>query len=827
MKTAFGGKHAFAKALLLCVSLLLSLMSGRSGAETYTGSLKYGDGLEGAAAWKSSILRWTVEDTTYPGLWTYSYSLTVQKKGISHVIIEVAKGFEKQNLRRGTTARYDLGTFGQQGKSNPGIPGDICGVKWDTSGKALTYSWTVVTDRAPMWGDFYAKDGKDRDDWVFSYNVGFGSEPPDLTVKEGNNGGWVLVPGTMTYHEHAVSNFALNTFRRIRDLVDAKDVTEPRAEFIGDHIEVASESWVYVLDNVGQQLFRPKSVYPHLRESFLHDISQNLPRWIHDPVPQNRIDQAKEFALSMVGADYLKNPEVKITPARELIASKSSKSETIDRHYEGRTVVMFTPPTPADQMVKGYSTVMSPQAVVETRPIDLPGRGYETAVTFSPSGNVVRMNSAFLTPEARRIIDVFNEGLRIHAIKGRLYDFDPDIRFGSFFGPDEWRFESTAYSWEGQDFVTTNEPFCPSTWYLWDECNPFYQEYVLEWYPCLDPIYPDFSNIWTALYYKYDYWQWWNNKGRTNGVRGNFIPSTQSWELPSYDVAKHKSLKTYGITDPSNLPTMDWDHCDGNREHDVPSVGGKKLEQAFYDDLEWNHIAVISTHGGTAFCQPPPHGQSLDFYQFLKERDLWVSLHRPEDKGLGYGSLRHLFLATCSSMNWNHGPKHGDSPNLVSDWMNGHIADGIRTICGADGPLAGSHMSGFKFFNMYRFGDSITQAWFDMIMDECTCNIPVTVAYGSTEDEAAINLFDGRFTKTRGGTGWIIAAELITEHLTTHQACCVAPGTCIDASYEECNDPSMVKWYTDGKFEVVGTPMGTGSLCGTYCPQRVDYNLCN
>ena len=296
---------------LLCVT--------RSWAETYTGTLKYGNGLKGATTWKSSKLIWTVDDATHPGLWTYAYSFSVEAKEISLVIIEVTKGFKQQNLRGGTTPKYELGTFGHKGNSTPGIPGDIRGMKWETSGKALNYSWVIVTDRAPKWGDFYAKDGKQKDAWVFSYNKGFGSDPVDPTIREGNNGGWVLVPGMMTYHENAVSNFALYAFKRMRGLVDPKDETTPRLEFIGNHIEVTSESWAYVLDSTGQ-IFRPKATYPHLKESFQHDIGQGLPGWMHDPVPQARIEEAKNFALSMVGVEYLKY--VKVTPGRELIASK-------------------------------------------------------------------------------------------------------------------------------------------------------------------------------------------------------------------------------------------------------------------------------------------------------------------------------------------------------------------------------------------------------------------------------------------------------------------------------------------------------------------------
>jgi len=820
MKRIFERQSAFFKTLLFCILLMFLLCTTRSWADNYTGTLKYGDGLVGASAWKSSTLKWTVDNNTHPGLWTYSYSFAVEAKEISHVIIEVAKGFGQQNLRGGTTPTYELGMFGQQGKSNPGIPGNICGMKWNTSGKALTYSWVIVTDRAPMWGDFYAKDGKHRSDWVFSYNSGFGSEPLDPTVREGNNGGWVLVPGVMTYHAYAVSSFALNTFKRIRGLVDSKDETKPKVAFVGSHVKVTSEYWAYVLDNTGEQIFRPKASYPHLKESFSNDIGPMLSRWIHEPVSQTKIDEAKRLALSMVGVDYLKNSEVKAILVRELIASKSADSD-IKKHYEGRTMVLFSPPTPNDKLARGYSTSMTytpdRRTTMKVTPIDLPREGYETAIIFTPSGNLMRMETGFLTSEVQNIVAVFREGLKNGSIKGQMYGCDPDIRFGAFFNPDEWRFETIAFSWEGTDFVTTNEPWCVPDYY--PLCNPYYLDWFPELYPCLTATSPDFSQLWTTSLYHFDYWDWWYNTGRKNGIRGNWDPSTQSWEIPGYDVIHHKNLKSYGITG-SHGPT-DWDHCDGIQTHDHPYGGGKKLDQTFYNDLEQNHVAVISTHGGMAFCN-----QGLDFYQFLKEHDLWVSLHREGDNGLGQGSLRHLFLATCSSMNWNHGPKHGELQNLFSDWMNWHVANGVRTICGADGVLAGMHMNGLVFFDHYHKGESVSQAWFNMLLKECTCNVPVIIAYGSTEDEAAANLFDGRFTKERGGTGWIIAAELVTEHLITHQACCVPGGTCIDAAYEECKDPTWVKWYTGGLYEIEGTPMGENTQCGIVCPIGQDNKLC-
>jgi hypothetical protein len=234
------------------------------------------------------------------------------------------------------------------------------------------------------------------------------------------------------------------------------------------------------------------------------------------------------------------------------------------------------------------------------------------------------------------------------------------------------------------------------------------------------------------------------------------------------------------------------------------------LEDKFYNDLEQSNVAMIYTHGGNAFCG--------GFYQIQKQRDIWVSLHKEGDDGLGKGNLRHLFLASCASMNWMHGPKHGDYQNLFSDWMNGHVADGIRTICGTDGGYAGTYFDGFIFFKYYHQGDTITQAWFNMELDISLDNVPVVVAYGSTEDEAAATLFNGHFAKERAGTGWAIAAELITDHYLTHQACCLTEpdpdlhSLCVDLSISECTAKG-------------GESQGANTQCADHCPYN-PYPLC-
>ena len=144
-----------------------------------------------------------------------------------------------------------------------------------------------------------------------------------------------------------------------------------------------------------------------------------------------------------------------------------------------------------------------------------------------------------------------------------------------------------------------------------------------------------------------------------------------------------------------------------------------------------------------------------------KAFDQWIILHEEGDAGLGDGNLRHLFLETCASINWIYGPEEeGVTQNIETDWMNSHVADGIRTVCGTDGSYGGADRSGWRFFGSYHRGESVSQSWVNASIEECTCNHPVVLAYGATEDEAASTLYDGRFSTQRAGTGWVIALEV-------------------------------------------------------------------
>jgi hypothetical protein len=199
------------KRIFLFVSIFVLVFGLGTGAWaiSYTGSITESDGLFGTDGWSNALLNWAVDDVTNTGSWTYDYTFTVVRKGISHVITEVSDNFTADNIMDGTTAGWELQTYNGQGGSNPGIPGELYGLKWGTpetdNGDVLTYSWTIVTDRAPMWGDFYAKDGTDVQGTidVYAYNTGFGIDTAagvgnGNAYEESTGYGWVLVPDTTT-----------------------------------------------------------------------------------------------------------------------------------------------------------------------------------------------------------------------------------------------------------------------------------------------------------------------------------------------------------------------------------------------------------------------------------------------------------------------------------------------------------------------------------------------------------------------------------------------------------------------------------------------------
>ncbi len=178
----------------LLIAIVVSLLIATNSWATYIGSIDGGSTLIGTNGWSDAVLSWDVsfDDNS----WIYNYTFTATQRDISHLILEVSDTFTTANILAGTTGGYELGVFSSE-NGNPGIPGPIAGLKWDTGGESTTESITIVTDRAPMWGDFYAKDGVQAGSFTYAYNTQFGSDTL-APLGSGNAGGWVMVPDTQS-----------------------------------------------------------------------------------------------------------------------------------------------------------------------------------------------------------------------------------------------------------------------------------------------------------------------------------------------------------------------------------------------------------------------------------------------------------------------------------------------------------------------------------------------------------------------------------------------------------------------------------------------------
>ncbi len=184
-----------------CVVLTLLLMGvSVSNATLYTGSLSSpaGSGLEsGGISWDTSVtgfrVTWEVSENV-DSTWHYKYTFQDESGGtlsmlVSHMIISLSDNIDEDDLfnygsdiqlvdEDGENA-IEFGTFGVH-PSNPGFPLNetITGVKLNMDEEGAQLVAEFDSNRMPMWGDFYAKDGGDPKN--YAYNTSFGIEVANL-----------------------------------------------------------------------------------------------------------------------------------------------------------------------------------------------------------------------------------------------------------------------------------------------------------------------------------------------------------------------------------------------------------------------------------------------------------------------------------------------------------------------------------------------------------------------------------------------------------------------------------------------------------------------
>jgi len=171
--------------LVVAVVALMSLPMAAHSA--LVGSVSTSDGsVVGGGNWETGVtLGWEISDAGDNYL--YSYTFQAPDPGLSHFILQTSGNFTVNNVLE-ISNEYALNTFTPEdpGNSNPGLPGDLYGIKFEGFTEGSPWTFTLLSDKAPMEGDFYAKGGEDS----FAYNSGFGEG-------EGGEGAKILVPDTL------------------------------------------------------------------------------------------------------------------------------------------------------------------------------------------------------------------------------------------------------------------------------------------------------------------------------------------------------------------------------------------------------------------------------------------------------------------------------------------------------------------------------------------------------------------------------------------------------------------------------------------------------
>jgi hypothetical protein len=162
-------------------------------------------------------LTWSINyDASRDFDWCYSYTISGigannpdLSKGLSHWLMQVSDGVTQSAFSLTPNLNNADGPVGQEGpktyapsdpgNSNPSLPGAIFAIKFpgDSSDAADTY--TFYSTQAPVWGDFYAKDGRTGTGQnqvdVLAYNKGFGDTTPTAGEHSlADFGAWIARP---------------------------------------------------------------------------------------------------------------------------------------------------------------------------------------------------------------------------------------------------------------------------------------------------------------------------------------------------------------------------------------------------------------------------------------------------------------------------------------------------------------------------------------------------------------------------------------------------------------------------------------------------------
>jgi hypothetical protein len=193
----------------LCAVAVLAVFLVPSPALAYHGVLlSTNSEIMGTGTWlvpgPTSIEWWVTQNQD--NSWHYRYLFSHPGGETSHFILEVSQSFASEDIfgSSGDFGSMDLDWF-DGGPGNPNMPGPMYGIKFDETWGNDT-SIEFDSSRAPMWGDFYAKDGAatapPSSDYRLppvyntAWNAGFLDADPVAAAADGSLEAHLLVPDT-------------------------------------------------------------------------------------------------------------------------------------------------------------------------------------------------------------------------------------------------------------------------------------------------------------------------------------------------------------------------------------------------------------------------------------------------------------------------------------------------------------------------------------------------------------------------------------------------------------------------------------------------------
>lgn len=183
---------------LVIVFAALALIATPAMALTYTGSISTPDGIHGTAPWSDDmVITWVVSQNADLS-WHYNYSFNYELKAISHMIVAISPEATENDFWNSNHGNLQVGTYQTTDPGNPGLPSDVYGLKIDVVDENNASSFSFDSNKSPVWGDFYIKDGQYDGEDVYAYNSTFGTADPTDDPADGSINYKILRPDSVS-----------------------------------------------------------------------------------------------------------------------------------------------------------------------------------------------------------------------------------------------------------------------------------------------------------------------------------------------------------------------------------------------------------------------------------------------------------------------------------------------------------------------------------------------------------------------------------------------------------------------------------------------------